>query len=334
MLIITLINRKLPLSRILSSNINLSGERMSTAFTDAYARRDAILPYQKGKLGRSVETGMLLQSLVKGEIIIVVSTNDEGELMQVLLPMRELHECESEVQVLSYRWDDFANAFAKQMDWEAMLWGLCLCPRCPISKPEDLCALAFYNNLKFLLSRANIKYLWVDQLSIPQDRSPETMEIVHASGPFYRTFRVVIWTPWAVLTDSEIQQELQNARASSSPKCTRAVGHISRKISFLYDQMKRGWILREVCSRCQQMDQEKKRNERVLEEIVEVLEEHIKQASEDELEIERFVHTRTEAKWLLDDLNRMVGAASMTSDDQARSTCGLLPARVLRDARS
>lgn len=156
--------------------------------------------------------------------------------------------------MLSYRWQDSAVAFSKAYSWEAALAALSMSGKYAVPLPEGALAAEFYTSVVALMSRTGTPGMWVDQLCVPQNRN-ETIDIVHASGDFYKKFEVVVWTPWAHQSDKAIAStketiaaELQLAGRGdlSTPTILKA----AEDVSLLYMQFKRGWILRETCPTC------------------------------------------------------------------------------------
>ena len=92
------------------------------------------------------------------------------------------------------------------------------------------------------------------------------MDIVHASGAFYRQFEVLVWVPWVLLDEVELEAQLEQAAAETGedrPLTTQ----FSVEISDLYYQFKRGWILRESNPMCKPLMSEKTRNIAYLEKV-------------------------------------------------------------------
>ena len=167
-------------------------------------------------------------------------------------------------------------AFANQFDWGAALADISTAGERPIPFPSanDAPSIQFYKDLCRIMQRVGIKYLWVDQLSIPQKRDATTcMNIVHASGSLYRQFEVlywVIWVPWILLDDSELEEQRRKADAGSGPNQPILNAYVQDMVR-LYAQFQRGWILREAGEMCKQLASEAARNATHISEMNRVL---------------------------------------------------------------
>jgi len=206
---------------------------------------------------KSIE--QLLASMVKGENIIVVSMSKGDALCQTIVDVEKVQANPKLLNVMSYRWDDGATAFADQFNWSEALKSLAQSARSQIPIPDKLEAAEFYRHVQTILKRIGVKYMWIDQLSIPQKRD-ETMPIVHASGSFYRQFEVFVWLPWALRSNKELLVRMQTANSEDAKGSYPITNEIAAEVSALYLQFKRGWILRESNVTCFPSKKERERN--------------------------------------------------------------------------
>ena len=160
-----------------------------------------------------------LQSMISGEVLLMLRSYDDnssdGKALRVDVIDKSLIEANrSDFVVLSYRWGPEATAFANKYNWDEALANLVRFRNFNIASPaqsdadkddEQLAlAKAFYDSVIKIFRRTNIKYLWVDQLCIPQQNRPEKMQIVMSAGSFYHDFNVLVWVWWILLSDKEL----------------------------------------------------------------------------------------------------------------------------------
>ena len=253
---------------------------MSSSFSDAHIiRAGSSREAYKQSLTSEHSTENFLESVMKGEVMIlvtlasklqsaadIVSENGSNFLKIVAVSTSVIQNAPQETKVLSYRWDSGAVQFASNFDWKGTLAKLCEIGEYEIviAECEELSlARRFCDSLISIFRRTGIKFLWVDQLCIPQNRS-ETMDIVHAAGKFYRMFEVLIWVPWVLKTDLELEADAAQLERNLDNDDDSLHLIIAQNISAVYAQCKRGWILREVSSECIIMESEKRRNRHYL----------------------------------------------------------------------
>lgn len=204
---------------------------------------------------------LLLQDLGKNKLRMLLVIPAGHTLIVKCFEYSNMLSCASEVKVLSYRWNMPAVAFQKYFDWADALYQIATSDEFTISMPSDDIAKTFYESLVNMFQRTGIKYLWIDQLCIPQDMPPYTMAIVQACGSFYREFEVLIWVPWILLSDEDLkvyQDQIQDAEDREDDNFFIEV--LGGDISSLYSQCARAWILREMSAFCRAMKLENQRN--------------------------------------------------------------------------
>lgn len=178
----------------------------------------------------------------------------------------------SDVTILSYRWNEPAVAFQKKFNWAEALVALAISGEYVVNIPSDEASLLFYSSLVKIFERTGIKSLWVDQMCIPQDMPPYTMAIVLACGSFYKEFEVLVWVPWVLLSDAELEVYRKKVEDAEERRDDRYIVEVVGKdISFLHNQSNRGWILREMSSACKAVPSERSRNGIFLSDLYRIL---------------------------------------------------------------
>lgn len=176
-----------------------------------------------------------------------------------------MKEKASDVKVLSYRWNESAVEFSKQFSWADAFNGLARTGEYSVPPPTNESGSNFYTSLVKIIQRTGIKFLWVDQLCIPQNMAPFSIKISQALGCLYREFEVIVWVPWIVKSNEELEtykSEIQSAEDGEDD--TYIINVLGKDISSLFHQSLRGWILREMSPSCTAMESEYKRNEEFL----------------------------------------------------------------------
>jgi hypothetical protein len=205
-----------------------------------------------------------LNRVVHGTVMILltrVSTTQDNFILRITVQnVSDIIKEPSKTKVLSYRWDITAVEFASSFNWEEALVSLSSTEGIyDVTSPKHESAKTFYDSILGMFKRTGITYLWVDQLCIPQNRA-ETMDIVHATGPFYQQFEVLIWVPWVLKTNEELEADISKLDKNFKNGDHSLHIQVAINISYLYLQCKRGWILREVSGQNVLMPEEKRRN--------------------------------------------------------------------------
>ena len=137
---------------------------------------------------------------------------------------RKVRFVEQPAVVLSYRWDEVANAHARQTQWDAVLDDLAQCGESGVAD------CAFTRQLEQLAAHGNV---WVDQLCVPQGHGQQTMHLVKQCSKLYATIPVVFLT-------SEIKRLFNHGQILDED----ALFQEARKLA---EGFQRGWIIRETC---------------------------------------------------------------------------------------
>ena len=140
-----------------------------------------MIPSKKPPLEKTEKSKSFYDALCNGKSIILVSLEKRDSLILSIVNRTDLEYKIENVNIVSYRWKDNATAFKKQFDWRAALKRLICDRETIIPSPKETHASRFYQDIIKIFDRIGTKYLWIDQLSIPQDHDL-TMKIVEVSG--------------------------------------------------------------------------------------------------------------------------------------------------------
>ena len=208
----------------------------------------------------------LITKLINRDALILISLSKERFLVQSVVSLEALRLDPEKVNIVSYRWNVNAIAFQQQFNWRDAFRDLRAKGEALIPVPKKTHASKFYSDIIKIIERIGKKYLWIDQLSIPQDQGDLTMQIVLSSGVFYQQFNVFVWVPWATISDEEIQLRISvlGCNDYNEKRAKGVLKKIEKEMSALYEQLNRGWILRETNPFCRVNGLEWKRNARYL----------------------------------------------------------------------
>lgn len=205
---------------------------------------------------------ILFDELQNKDKILLVSI--DGSIIKVnCFSYGALKSKQDDIKILSYRCGNAATQYRKCLNWKEALIQIAMTGSYSVPTPLALdqpLALKFHQDLLHIFRRTKIKFLWIDQLCIPQETS-KTINIIQTSGSFYKEFDVLVWVPWITKTDTELQiykNKIKEAEDSRNDKYLVMV--IGDDILSFYHQTLRGWIQREMSSSCKAMEYENKRN--------------------------------------------------------------------------